>query len=100
MGTRLELHSELLELADHAYYQPTSSVKMIYPCFVYKLADVRPLYANNKRYADFPCYTVTYISLLPADSKVKEILAKFPYCHFSRPYMADSLHHYVFDIFY
>lgn len=100
MGIRLELQSKLLELADYAYFEPSSSVKMHYPCFVYNLVKIRPLYANNKRYRNFPCYTVTYISLLPADNKVKEILDKFSYCHFSRPYMADSLHHYVFDIFF
>lgn len=100
MGTRLELHGELLDLAPYAYYQPVSSVKLNYPCFIYKLADIRPTYADNRRYQSLPYYTLTYISLRPADDKVKEILEHFSYCKMERPYMADNLYHYVFNLFY
>lgn len=100
MGTRLELHSELLELAPKAYYQPPASIKMAYPCFVYKRSRIKPQYADNRMYLKHDCYQLTYISLSVADNKVDEILEHFKYCHFDRSYVADGLNHYTFDLFY
>ena len=100
MGTRIDLHTELLELCDRAYYQPPSSVKMKYPCFVYSLSKVRPKYADNAVYKKFTAYTITYISLSVADGIIDTMLTGFPYCRFDRHYIADDLHHYVFELFY
>jgi len=77
MGTRLELHAELLDLAPRAYYQPPASIRMTYPCFRYELADVDTLYADNRAYRNLLCYSIIYISKEPAEEKVKEILDHF-----------------------
>lgn len=100
MGSRLQLHNELLAIAPKAYYQPPSSVKMQYPCFVYKLDPPKSFHADNRKYKKFPCYTVTYISPTVADDKVDEILNRFQYCTLAKPYVADGLYHYAFTIYY
>lgn len=100
MGTRLELHTELLKLAPVAYYQPPSSIKMQYPCIVYHLSNIQTIHADNNAYKNFKSYLLTYICSLPDDDKVDEILNTFPYCRFDRHYVADNLHHYTFSLVY
>ena len=100
MGAQPDLHMELLELCDHAYYDPPSSVKMKYPCFVYKLSKPKIKHADNKVYKKFTAYTITYISLSVADGIIDTMLTGFPYCRFDRHYAANDLHHYVFELFY
>lgn len=100
MGTRLDLHNELLTLADHAYYQPPSNDRMEYPCIRYRISNIKSLYADDMNYKHFKQYLLTYISLSPADDKIDEILDRFEYCSFDRHYVADNLHHYTFMLFY
>lgn len=100
MGRRTELHGELLELAPKAYYQPPTNIKMVYPCFVYDRSKIKAEYADNRIYQKYDCYSLKYISPTVADGKVDEILEHFKYCRFDRHYVADGLHHYIFDLFY
>lgn len=100
MGTRLELHGELLDLAPNAYYDPPTSIKMQYPCFVYNRSDIDAIHANNSKYQKFNKYSLTYISRSVSDQKADEILNRFSYCSFDRSYTADGLHHYVFSLYY
>lgn len=100
MGTRLDLHEELLTLVDRAYYQPPSSIRMTYPCIVYGLSNIHTVYADNANYKRFKSYLITYISQIPDDNKIDEIADHFPYCKFDRHYVADNLHHYTFVLFY
>ena len=100
MGTRLDLHQELLTLAPKAYYQPPSSIQMTYPCIVYHLSNIKTIHANNHVYKTFKSYMITYITKMPDDSKVDEISTHFPSCQFDRHYVADNLHHYTFSLFY
>ena len=100
MGTRLDLDRELRELAPNVYYQQPSSVKMAYPCFRYNYADVKPLNADNKVYKMFNKYLVTYISKEHSEWIVDQMLGRFSHCRLDRPYTADNLYHYVFEVYY
>ena len=100
MGTRLDLHNELLEFAPNAYYQPPSSIRMKYPCFVYHLSAIPAEYADNIRYKSYMKYLITYICEKPEDARITEIVDHFRYCRFDRHYVADNLHHYAFELFY
>lgn len=100
MGTRLELHQELLSLAPHAYHQPPATVRMSYPCFRYDLSDIETWHADNRSYRNLNHYSLTYISKEPAEDKAHEILEHFKYCRFDRHYTADNLHHYTFELYY
>ena len=100
MGTRVDLHKELLTMAPYAYYNPPSSCKMSYPCFRYTLSGIDTIYADNQSYKNHINYSITYISNDIADDKMLEVLGHFQYCRFDRHYVADNLHHYVFELFY
>ena len=95
---RPDLHNTLLSLCSHVYYQPTASVKLIYPCIVYKLDDMPALFADNTPYHWDHAYQLTVIDRDP-ESALREAVVKLPMCRFLRFYVADNLNHYVFRIY-
>lgn len=83
----------------HIYFQPPESLRIKYPCIVYDLKDIRPWYANNRKYAMFRAYELTFISKYP-DSEVVDRIMSLPMCSFDRSFTAENLHHFVYTIYY
>lgn len=83
----------------HVYFQPPESVRLVYPCIVYKLDDIPAVHANNKPYHWNHRYEVTVIDKDP-DSVLREQVKTLPTCRFARAFTSDNLHHYVFEIYY
>lgn len=79
----------------HVYFNPPESVKLEYPCILYKLNDMDARYANNRRYMKEREYQLTVIDPDP-DSELREKVALLKWCRFLRPYTADNLNHFVF----
>jgi hypothetical protein len=100
--TRVSLQAKLEELLGtrHVYYQPPESLKLVYPCFVYYLADIDVQHADNKAYILKHRYTVTYMDKNPDTDMKERMLLEFPQCDFDRPYTVNGLHHFVFDLIY
>ena len=100
-GNRLELHSMLNDVMEqcgeepHLYFQPPESVKLVYPCFLYKLQTYNTRFADNDPYKIRVSYAVTYITRSPT-SIVPQTLLKKHGISFDRYYVADNLHHYVY----
>ena len=101
MGTRQELHNILLALlgSNNVYFQPPPTVKMIYPCIVYKRDYAKTEFADNKPYSHKKRYLVTYLDSDP-DSDIPEKIAALPTCVFDRFYTADNLNHDVYKLFF
>lgn len=99
MEKRLQLHSKLLELLPHVYYQAPSTNRMTYPCIRYSLAKKDAKYANNARYMNTERYTVTIIDENP-DSETPSKLEVFPLCQFDRTYASDDLNHWVYNLYF
>jgi hypothetical protein len=101
MGTRLELQSILEAIlgSNHVYFQPPESLKLTYPCIVYKLDDINTTFADNRPYSQNRRYSVTLIDKNP-DSPIVEKLASVPKCSFNRAFPADNLNHYTFNLHY
>ena len=97
MGSRLELHEELVELlgSENVYFQPPPSVVMHYPCIVYEFVRVNTAFANNDPYKLDKYYQVTYIDEDP-ESDIPDKLSKMRCCVFERTYTKDELYHTVF----
>lgn len=72
---------------------------MVYPCIVYARFSAHTTFADNNPYSYDKRYQVTVISRDP-DSDVPDKIAKLPMCLFDRAYVADNLHHDVFDLYY
>jgi hypothetical protein len=101
MAPRLELQTLLEGVLgnNHVYFQPPSSVQMVYPCIVYERDDIRTEYAGNKPYSNRSRYMVTVIDRNP-DSLIPGKIAVLPLCTFDRHYVADNLNHDVFNLYF
>jgi len=109
MGTRYELHGELLSLLGTAdlppekarcYFQPPESIKMSYPCIVYNREPPDILRADNLLYRRVHKYGLIYITYDPDDPLIEIIEDRFSMCRLSRSYARDGLNHYYYDLYY
>ena len=107
MGRRLDLHHKLRATYENVtgkssegkvYFQPPASVKLSYPCILYKLTDMPVNFANNFPYKIEHAYELTVIDTDP-NSPLREKISKFQCCRLSRVFESDNLHHYVFQIY-
>lgn len=101
MGERSDLHTLLKNIlgTDNVYFQPPPSLKMVYPCIVYKRDSADTIFAGDKPYGYTNRYQVTVIDRNP-DSAIPAEVAKLPMCIFDRFYTADNLNHDVFKLFF
>ncbi len=101
MSSRLELHELLCETlgSRHVYFQPPSSIKMVYPAIVYSRNRIEKRHANDAIYKRLNSYTVTVIDKDP-DSEIVERVSTLPYCSFDRHFTSDNLNHDTFTIYY
>lgn len=106
MGQRLELQAVLQEAIgvrpdgkENVYFQPPESVRMNYPCILYRRASAAELRADNQLYRCVTGYTVTVIDPDP-DSDTPNRVRKLPMCRFDRHYSADNLNHDVFTLYF
>lgn len=103
MGTRLELHEGLVEVAGpsyHVYYQPPTNVEIEYPCIVYERDRPYSRCADNETYSFLRQYQLTVISRDP-DCALPETLVKhFPLCREERRFVLDNLYHTILNIYF
>lgn len=92
---------ELLETVGVArvYFQPPESVRLVYPCIIFKLASIDKRYADNIMYNGLTRYEVQLITQHP-DNPFVERIVKLPYCRFDRPFVSDNLYHYNYEIYH
>lgn len=102
MNNRLLLHEILKTLIDshQVYFQPPESLRMVYPCIVYSLADVSITYADNISYNDMRSYEVTFITKDPDNDYIDKMLSTFKYCRYNRRFVNDNLYHDVFTLYF
>lgn len=102
MGQRRDdlqaLLKELLE-SDNVYFQPPPTIKMQYPCIVYRRDFALTFFSGNKPYKYGKRYQVIVIDPSP-DSLIPEKIAALPMCIFDRFYTADNLNHDVFKLYF
>lgn len=101
MGTRQELQNMLTALLPgvNIYFQPPPTVKMSYPCVVYKKDYAETKFSDNKPYNYQKRYLLTVIDKNP-DSQIPDKIAALPMCSYDRFYFAENLNHDVFKLFY
>lgn len=101
MATRLELQALLVALLESAnvYFQPPPTVKIQYPCIIYKRDNIVTAFADNKPYKYKKRYQLTIVDTNP-DSDIHEKVATLPLCSYDRFYTADNLNHDVYNLFF
>lgn len=99
MGTRAQLHNELLAICDNVYYQTPEGFKMVYPCIRYARNDINIEHANNKPYAHSKGYSIMVISS-NGDEPINDSVLLLPTCSFEKSYKYNNLYHDVYNINY
>lgn len=89
----------LENITPKVYFQPPESVKMEYPCIVYRHDPGSSRFANNKPYNYEQQYEVTLISRAPAPELFEKLVA-LPKTIHARFFVADNLNHNVFSIYF
>lgn len=101
MDKRLELHEKLVDVlgSRYVYYQPPSTVKMEYPCIVYRRDGSDIKRGNNSVYNHRKRYHITYISR-SSNEDVTDALEHMLYCRFSDKLVIDNLYHSYLSLYY
>ena len=101
MRTREEFRQMLLTKTSikKLYFQPPETLKIEYPCIIYKLNHYDVVHADDLNYKELKAYTVTLIDKDP-DSVIPVELIRLPYSGFDRFYTADNLNHWVYTIYF
>ena len=101
MDRRLRLHELLCEKlgSRNCYYDPPESVKLVYPCIIYKWDADENKHADNLRYFNKRQWTVIIIDRR-ADSPLPESIGQLPMCQLNRVYTADNLYHFTYRLYY
>ena len=100
--TRDQMQTKLESIlgARNVYFAPPESVKLKYPCFVYKYQRFSVRKANDTAYTVTRHYEVSYISNDPDSGMIDTMLSAYPMCSHSTSFMTDNLNHEVFDVYY
>lgn len=99
---RMKLHrilSSIIGTDKKVYFQPPESIKLLYPCIIYREDYIDARYADNIPYLRQKRYSVTVIDRDP-DSVIVEQISELPACRFERSFTSDNLYHTVFNISY
>ena len=101
MGNRLELHEILVEIlgSRNVYFQPPATLKMNYPCIVYKRSTGDSQFGDNSTYIYKQRYQIIYIDKNPDNSIIEKII-RLPLCVYDRGYSSDNLNNDVLNIYY
>lgn len=107
MASRLTLQAELQSIIGvrsdgkaNVYFQPPESIKLHYPCIIYKKVPAYTMHADNKIYRFTPHYEITTITEDPDSTLSKIILTHFEHCSSNKSFISDNLYHDVLDLYY
>lgn len=118
MGKRIELQRKLETFlgSTKVYFAPPESVKIQYPCFIYKLSSTADqARADDTIYRFTKKYQILYISndaeeyvevnndgdtILEESPFIVDFLKQFRFSRFVNSYHKDNLTYYVFDIYF
>lgn len=88
-----------LPLNDEIHFQPTESVRLKYPCIVYKFDGYRDFHANDGRHITRERYQITHIYKDPDKNLRETIRSLFLYVDFDRTFINDNLYHDVYTVY-
>lgn len=103
MRSRLDLHEKLVDIlgSRNVYFQPPATVKMQYPCIIYKRNVMDASYADNSKYSKSQNYMITVVYKDPDSDLSERLFSSFDFCSPNTPtYVADNLYHDVFTIYW
>lgn len=102
MVRRLKLHQVLENVLESksVYYQPPESLKLQYPCIVYRTDNGDTSFANNMPYVFKRNYNLILITRDPDSDLVEKLAMALPGITLDRTYTTEGLNHYVYSLYY
>lgn len=102
MRKRIELQAELESVlgSRNVYFQPPETLKVKYPCIIYKRNSIQSLKADDHNYIHNFNYELTLIDKNPDSELIEKILAHFEYIRHTRFFTSDNINHDVFNLYY
>lgn len=95
-----DILSNVIGDPERVHFQPSESVKLKFPCLIFKFDGYKDFFANDGRHMLREKYSVTHVYQNPEADLQEEILSSFLFASFDRPYIADNLYHDVYTIYY
>ena len=83
----------------HVYYNPPTGFQLEYPCIVYEDARPKVYHAENKRYFERPCWTVTVMTFDPTSSDLAPLVETLPYCSYDTTLRIDNVSQKVYSVY-
>jgi hypothetical protein len=101
VGRRLDLQTLLESIPGPkaVWFQEPQNVAMDYPVIIYNRDYAVTQFANNSPYRFTKRYQVTVIDRNP-DSEIPDKVAALPLCKFNRHFIANGLHHDVYNLYF
>lgn len=99
---RLFLHSLLRELPylEKVYFQPPESVRLEFPCIVYKWDGNSDKHADDTIYNSRRHYSITIVDSNP-DSVIPGVFQKnFTYAKLDGTYTSDGMNHWRYSLYF
>lgn len=91
---------ETLPSVEKVFFQPPSTVKLKYPCIIYRWDGEKEFKADDSAYNCRRRYSVTIIDSNP-DSVIPDIFHKnFLMSSLDRTYTSDNLNHWVYTLYF
>lgn len=100
--TRENLHQILTDIlgSKYVYYQPPESIKLHYPCLVYKKGIPDEKRANDNIYNSTNRYELTFITKDPDSNIPESIHRAFPMSSMDAPFISEGLYHNPLTVYY
>jgi hypothetical protein len=100
VGSRLDLHTELLTFCPNVYFQPPSNIAMKYPCIVYAKNTKINLYGSDVVHFSKQEYRVTVIDSNPDSGISDQIEETLKYCSEYQRLTINNLNHTILSLYY
>jgi len=99
--TRYELNEKLKRYSDNVYFQPTSDIRLQYPCIIYNVDEIEVLRADDGvAYKVDRSYNLTIIDEDPDSEIPYRIIQEFAYSTFVGVDVTDGLYHNRMKLYY
>ncbi len=100
MGSREDLHNQLLTFIPNVYFIEPPSNQMQYPCIVYRRNGKTKLHGNNGIYYKMQGWSLTLIEYDEDSPIADDIESTLQYCSIDQQYVVDNLPHTTLTLFY
>ena len=102
MRNRLELQSELVDLlgSKNVYFQPSTNIKLTYPCVIYELQKFDDRFANDSRYITYQVYQITHVYQRYQNNLQEKFRERFQFIEFNNSSKIDGLYQDVYTLYY